>query len=448
MTILYVVGYTLAAIALVAALSLVVTIVTWAAHHIETFFHKVATDKLNRDAQKKQNELNAVRVLKPTEGRSGIVYNGSVFRNMDSSEVFSMELTKSLDPVRYQLDAIQRTLLSMKGISIQPQGAIAELMSGDVGLQGLPEYISLEDAMRKHNIKPSINNVYLGESLDGPVMADFETCTHILLSSGSGWGKSTELESLAKQLVLDGNCQLCFVDYGINTFSAFEEHSKYSIADTPAAAVTLFQSLIDEANRRKELMREFPRAKTIGQYNELSGNDEKTIVVFIDEGASLFVEQETKKPITMLAQMSRKVAIFLVAAGTDWKASTIDSSCTSNFSTRIAMHLMPGLSRSLINCTDAYNLDRPGRALVLLPGRKLTEMQCPQVTRWDDLPSANVKQVELFVPDVSTLTDRVKEVVAEIDSVSVSAVCRALDMKTGGSDFYKIKDILTELDEI
>ena len=447
MLLLQVIGIVLAVGAIVAASSLLVVIVGWAAGHTQGFIHRVKSDRVELEGKKKQNELNAIKVLRPDEnGRAGVFFDGAIFRNADSSEVFSMEITKSLDPIRYRLDSIQKTLLSMKGISIQPKDVLPELASGEV--QGeLPDYVSLEDALRKYNVRPSINNVFLGVSKEGPVMADFERCTHVLLSSASGWGKSTAMESMAKQLVLDKGCELCFVDIGVNTFSAFASHSKYGIADTTEAACVLFQHLIDEASRRKEKLRELTRAKNISDYNALSGNNEKTICVFIDEGAFLFSEKETKRPITMLAQMSRKVSIFLIAAGTDWKASTIDSSCTSNFSTRIAMHLMPGLSRSLINCTDAYDLDKPGRALALLPGRKLLEMQCPQVTSWDDLPSS-VEQETLAIPIVATLEDRVKEVVAQVDSVSVSAVCRALDMKPAGADFYKIKDLLTELGEL
>jgi DNA segregation ATPase FtsK/SpoIIIE-like protein len=318
-------------------------------------------------------------------------------------------------------------------------------MPGDALVSSLPEYISLEDAMRKHSVKPTINNVFIGESVDGPVMADFERCVHFLISSASGYGKSTVMEAIAKQLVISSDCEIVFVDYGINTFGMFEPYSKYPIASTPDEATEMFRQLIAEAERRKELMREYPQAKTIAKYNELSGDNVVPLVCFIDECASLFIEPETKKPITMLAQMSRKMGIWLVAGGTDFKASTINTSCTSNFSSRIGFHLMPGLSRSLLNCTDAFDLDKPGRGLAMLPGQKLQEIQCPIVTRWDDLPSANVEQKELVV---STLEDRIREAISTLDKVSVSAVCRELGMATGGSDFYSIRDALKMMGEI
>jgi len=447
MIVLQIIGWTLACIALAGAASLVIAIATWAGGHVQTFLYKVKSDRLDLKDKAKQVELNAVRILKPNEqGRQGIVFDGKTYRDADSGEVFTIELVKHLDPVRFQLNQIQKTLMAMQGVSIQPQETVAELMPGEVQVQGLPDNITLEAAMSKYNVRPSIHNVLLGVGQDGPVLIDMQKAVHMLVSGASGFGKSTLMESMAKQLVLGGDCDLSFVDYGVNTFGMLQQYSSFPVADSPEMAIALFKELIDEGLRRKELLREYPRAKTIDDYNRISGDSLRPIVCFVDESASLFSEQDTKQPITDLAQMARKFGMWLILGGTDFKATTIPSSCTGNCGARVGFHLQPGLSRSLLNCTDAFELEQAGRALAQIPGQKMQQIQCPIVSSWDDLPRTNIEQ-SVLAP-IATLADRVREVVTRLDSVSVSAVCRALDMNTGGSDFYKIKDILTELGEI
>lgn len=446
MIVLQIIGYTLGAALIIAVLSLVVSIVTWVAHQVEDFIQKTKSDWLDLKDKAKQVELNAVRVLKPNEqGRQGIVFDGKTYRDADSGEVFTIELVKHLDPVRFQLNQIQKTLMSMQGVSVAPQATVESLMTGEAQPQALPETITLREAMSKYNVRPGIHNVFLGVGLEGPVLVDMQKAVHMLVSGASGFGKSTLMEAIAKQLVLGGDCDLAYIDYGVNTFGMLQQYSAYQVADSPEMAISLFRELIDEGLRRKELLREYPRAKTIDDYNRITGDDLRPIVCFVDEAAPLFSEQDTKQPITTLAQMARKFGMWLILGGTDFKATTIPSNCTGNCGARVGFHLQPGLSRSLLNCTNAFELDQAGRALAMIPGQKMQEIQCPIVTSWDDLPSANVEVKELVS---STLESRIVGILPTLDKVSISSVCRAIGLNTGGGDFYTVKEALQRMGEI
>lgn len=409
---------------------------------IDTIAHKF----LDAKERAQQIKLNSVKVIPPDEnGRSGILYDGKAFRNADTGEAFTILRTNYLDPMRVQLDSIQKTLLAARGVDMGRE-VVPEIMGMQGQVNAFPEYITLKQAMKQFSIRPGIHNLFLGVRQDEegrvlPVCTDMEQAVHMLISGASGWGKSTLMESLAKQLALSGDADLCYVDYGVNTFGMLEDQAIYPIADTPESAIAMFRVLIEEGNRRKELLREYPRAKNIDQYNEETGEDLRPIVCFVDESASLFQSQDTKQYITELTQMARKFGMWLVLGGTDFKATTIPSSCTGNCGARIGFHLMPGLSRSLLNCTDAFELGQRGRALALIPGKKLVEIQCPIVENWDDLPDEREK---LELPVVAGLEERIKELYKD-GYRTISDMCRQLGLATGGADFYKVRDTMRGL---
>jgi hypothetical protein len=139
----------------------------------------------------------------------------------------------------------------------------------------------------------------------------------------------------------------------------------------------------------------------------------------------------------------------LIFGGTDFKATTVPSEASGNFGARFGFHLMPGLSRSLLHCTDAFKLNQKGRALALLPGQPMTEIQCPIVQNWDDLPD---KQEQITLkptkPKPSTFEQRVKDAwdaLPEEDKSNKSALCRKLDMLPGGGDWNKVMPIAEKL---
>lgn len=313
-----------------------------------------------------------------------------------------------------------------------------------------PQSVTLDDLLKRYDIRPSFRRLLLGVThKDGdwqPVVGDLADMIHVLISGASGFGKSTLAEAIAKQLVLAGDCDLCAVDYGVNTFGALAGHFMYPIADSARMTVALFAELIRILQERKSLMRDYPMVKTIAQYNEVTGDDLRPIVCLVDEASVLFAKSGQLKDLTIeLSQTARKFGLGLILCGTDFKADTLPTEATGNFGARIAFHLRPSLSQSLLYSREAADLHEKGRVKALLPGNsELTEAQAPIVRRWDDLPPTNGKQHKLEpcqeVVDDDYLAKRILALSEQ--GLSKNAIQREVFGYTGGKAFEVVTRIL------
>ena len=356
----------------------------------------VRHDRLTLERIATQNELQNVREIRADErGRYPLLYGeGGILRDPNSLRAFTLRAVLERWPALERLDAMQRTFLALQGVPAGNARRVEALQ--EPVARAWPSRVTLEELLGGR--RPGLHSVVLGLAVDEAgqrrvISGDMTEMVHVLVSGASGFGKSTLLEAMAKQLVLGGDCDVCAVDYGVNTFGALQEHLLYPIADTPELAVLLFRELIEELHRRRGLFAEHPRVRDLDQYNEATGAGLRPVVCFVDESASLFSEKGTKRPATELAQMGRKYGLGLVFAGTDFKADTLPTEATGNCGARIALHLRPSLSRSLLDCRDAAELRERGRALVELPGVPgLVEVQCPIVRRWDDLPGGGERR--------------------------------------------------------
>jgi len=419
---------------------------------ITNWLYVVSNYILDIKDKKKRIELASIRVIPPDiNGRQGVVYDGKVFRNMDSGESFDMLTTKYLDPMRIQLDSIQKTLIAMRGTQIGSGESPEFLGSALEETEDVPlrDYVTLSQMMNQYDITPSYDNVILGESVkDGryyPVTGSMATFLHGIVSGRTGFGKSVQLASIAKQLVIGGDCDVCFVDYGVNTFGMLAEYGLYPIADEPRLAIELFRQLVTEMNRRRALMAEHPKARTIQEYNRITGDNIRPLVCFVDESSSLFDKSsECRELVRELTGMGRKYQLGVFFGGTDFKVTTMPSETRGNCGLRQTFRLEePQLSRSLIRSTQAVNLVQKGRALALIPEIPgVIEMQCPIVDRWDDLPIVGEQEE---YPEIETFDEQVKAAY-EDGNESISSICRVLGLHTGGDDFYKVRESMTKQD--
>jgi hypothetical protein len=345
-----------------------------------------------------QNDLRGVRAIQADErGRYPLLYGkNGILRDPNNLRAFTLETVRERWPRLEELDAIARIVRAAGG---WPTSATAEQMlpEGPIrgGGDGAWRTVTLRELLRTYG-RPSYHRLMLGETVDTgtgerqPVMGDMCDFVHVVVTGSTGWGKSTALEAMAKQLVMAGDCDLAFVDYGVNTFGMLAEYGLYRIADTPAAAVALFRVLVQEMHRRREAMAEYPQVKRVDEYNRLAGAALRPLVVFCDEASSLLDRSsEARDLVRDLTSMGRKYGLGCVFGGTDFKVATMPSETRGNCGLRVAMHLEEAqLSRSIIRSTNAVNLVDKGRALARLPGVVgLVEVQFPIVERWDNLPA-------------------------------------------------------------
>jgi hypothetical protein len=331
-------------------------------------------------------------VLVASSGEVRDLNNGRLFNVLHPGDA-------QLDPQLELADQMPRALAAAGG---WPSHRVMERFAPQIEEAMMPPWprvIALEDLQRQYGHRPSLHSLLLGVTHDGqtwqPVLADMSEMVHVLVSGGSKFGKSTLLTAMAKQLAQGDDCDLAFVDYGVNTFSELSQYSRWPIADTPELAEALFRRLLREMHRRRALFKELPAAKDLDGYNQVTGSRLRPIVAFVDETSALLGKGGTRDPLIELSQMGRKFGLGLVLAGQDFKATTLPSEGRGNLGARIAFHLEPGLSRAILYSALASNLNDPGRALMLLPGRPMVEVQCPMVGRWDDLPPARGEILDL-----------------------------------------------------
>ena len=194
-------------------------------------------------------------------------------------------------------------------------------------------------------------------------------------------GKSTLLESMALQLAGLPGVDLAAVDYGSGTFDSLEGALRWKLADSPELAIALFQELIRLYQERRERYKQADRARSLDQYNALTGDNLPFVVCFVDETSALLEHDGTKEPLIELARVGRKYGVGLILGGTDFQATTLPSKARSNCQARVAFWLESGLSRSLLNCEAATKLTDVGEIVVRKPGTVgLLQGRTPKVT--------------------------------------------------------------------
>lgn len=329
-------------------------------------------DALTVSAISTQNKLNDVRTIAADErGRYPLLYGkAGILRDPNNLRAFTLRTVLETWPALERLDAIQKTLLAMRGISA-PARAMAQLEEKQPPLT-LPD-TTLGRLLHKHSFVPRLHAVLIGEeaTADGqvqPLLLDLPKAVHTIVTGSSGLGKSTLMESMAVQLAGVDGVQLAAVDYGSGTFDTLQNVLAWQIAETPDQANALFAELIACAMERKERWKEAGRIRSLDQYNAKTGEGLPFIVVFCDEVSPLLDHPGTKKNLTELARVGRKYGVGLVLGGTDFKVTTLPSEARSNCQGRLSFWLEPGLSRSLFNSDVASELGRPGDFVLKRPG--------------------------------------------------------------------------------
>jgi hypothetical protein len=235
---------------------------------------------------------------------------------------------------------------------------------------------------------PSVHDLALGVTVreDGRreiVKADMGQLVHVAVGGSSGWGKSVFLRSLAFQLAQSAErVDLALVDLEGATFAPFSECSRllWPVADTEQDALAIFGALTDEMDRRKALYAGFPGVDSLRTYNARAGDPLSPVVALVDEATALLSDKSVENAIRTLVLRARKYGLWCVLGGQDWKASSLDTAIRNQLASRVQFRaLSASQSRVLLQRNGAENLDVPGRALAILPGRDIIELQAPVI---------------------------------------------------------------------
>ena len=253
----------------------------------------------------------------------------------------------------------------------------------------LPSRVPLRSLLAGEDI--SLAHLVLGVAAN-PQTGKLETITgnmadlvHVAVGGSSGWGKSVFLRSLAYQLIqARERPDLVLVDLEGATLAPFAQSGRllYPLADSEHDAAAVLTALsVDELDRRKALFAEYQGIDNLAAYNAAAPDPLRPIVAIVDEATALLGNKAVEKALRTVALRARKYGLWLLLAGQDWKASSLDTAIRNQLSTRVQFKaLSSAQSRVLLGQSGAEALDVPGRALAVLPGRDLLTLQTPFIS--------------------------------------------------------------------
>lgn len=341
------------------------------------------------DIELRQRLAHAIQHIPPdTNARLGVVFDGEHFRDLDSRAIYTMLENTFFDPINERLDRLERLM-----IAAGPGGATkaAEMLPQPQNAAPLPTRVPLTGLL---DGPPSLKEIVLGVGHDDSgqsqiIRADMAKLVHVAVGGSSGWGKSVFLRSLAYQLA---RCiepvDLVLIDLEGVTFSPFARCDRllYPVADNETDTTAILTELSYELDRRRELYGNYPGVDSIYAYNAVAGEPIRPVVSLFDEATALLDNSAIERQIKNLSLRARKYGLWLVLAGQDWKASSLDTAIRNQLSTRIQFRAASGgQSRVLLERPDAEGIEVSGRAFGWIPGRDLVEFQAPIISHEDIL---------------------------------------------------------------
>jgi len=302
----------------------------------------------------------------------------------------------------------------------------------------------------------SLDHLVLGVTVDDSghqhvVHGAMEKLVHVAVGGSSGFGKSVFLRALAYQLAIAREQpELVLIDLEGVTLAPFATSDRllYPLADNEQDAVAVLSALSqDELNRRKSLFNRFPGVDSLSLYNQQANEPLAPIVTIIDEGTALLGDRDVENALKTLTLRARKYGLWVVLAGQDWKATSLDSAIRNQLSTRVQFRAHNAAqSRVLLGAPGAENLptDPKGRALARLPGSGLVEMQTPYIGRTQITNAMRGGEPRAAMPttenDEANLAARARALAAQ--GRSQTQIEQELFGYSGGEAYRKVKSWL------
>ena len=306
----------------------------------------------------------------------------------------------------------------------------------------------------------SLGRIVLGlgmnESGIVPVTAPLPRLVHVGVGGSSGWGKSIFLEALAYQIATAPEAiELALVDLEAVTFAPFSacERLRYPIADNEADALAVIGDLSEEMEHRRELYLASGGnpPSDLEAYNHLAATLLPYIILLVDESTALLSNRNIQDKIKKLVLRARKYGVFAILGGQDWKADSLSTAVRDQFSTRVQFKANSSAqSRILLNNPAAAEIDKPGRAFVLLPGRPMIEMQAPMIDRATISRAlangSGPRRAAIPAPPRPTPTPNEARILEmHQQGASASAIARAVLGNDGGNQLREIRRVIKEL---
>ena len=346
--------------------------------------------------------------------------------------------------------ALSLAVGAASGSASRREGAITAPATGSVARpvpwpQTIPLFRLLAD-------RPSINALVLGVDDNGEVVRErLSRMVHIAIGGSSGWGKSVFARALAFQLALaQERPRLILADIEGVTMAPFagSDALMYEVLENEEQILAALHELNGELTRRREMFKAVGAGvDSLDAYNAQTDERLPPVVLVVDEATALLADNkdmyDALRPVVL---RGRKFGLWVVLIGQDWKARTLDTTVRNQLATRVQFKALDSTqSRVLLGRDDAAGIEQPGEAYAILPGRPLVHFKSPWVSG-EEIERILRSGARPPVIDVSPLRgtqDKREERVRELlrQGLSLSEVARRVYGSSGGSAFYKVKEI-------
>lgn len=247
-------------------------------------------------------------------------------------------------------------------VGCDQQHIILHLAPGNAKISGVVD--------RPKILESAPSRVWLGQSLDGPVVVDFNKTPHILVGGSTGSGKTYLLKGIMQQcLQRDHDVYLIDLKGGQDyppTWRKF--YADYSVERQDALSVC--SRIVEDLERRKVLFNLMAQEKnrpcsTIDDYNAMIGCEYlKRKVLFIDEIAELTdttgldknwkeLANTTINKLSTIARLGRAFGINLVVGTQRPDATVIPGQIKNNIDVRLCGKADNTLSIIILDNGDA-----------------------------------------------------------------------------------------------
>jgi len=199
-------------------------------------------------------------------------------------------------------------------------------------------------------------DMFIGIDVNGnPVYRDLTTAPHILLSGGSGSGKSVGINQFASSLMLENtpdDVKFVMVDPKTTEFQLWENCPfLYTdiITDMDKASAS-FNALWTEMERRNSLMAKI-KVRNLASYNAKVGKDKKEPYIFliVDELSYLMKTHgdEIERAIEALGEKARSAGIHVMLATQSPRADVVKGKIKANMMTGISYRVKTSLESEI-----------------------------------------------------------------------------------------------------
>lgn len=231
---------------------------------------------------------------------------------------------------------------------------------------GLPDRLDWHDDLMNHEYP--VCKVILGESLLEPVVVDFNVIPHMLVGGGTGSGKTVLLRCILMQLLRKSGVEVVIADLkgGADFSSVWRNHPHCKMIFDRAELAEYLDKLVEELNRRKEIIAQTDGCCNIYDYNNRCALYLDRIFFAVDEVAEILdktgldkAEKEQvariERSLSTIARLGRAFGIQLLLATQRPDANILSGQIKNNIAYRVCGRADNVLSMIILDNTDAAN---------------------------------------------------------------------------------------------